>query len=135
MEEERQRQKQKLQSKLEQRKANYQEKLSSQIQKYKEENLRLIEQQEEEERNRLKVVVETGIPLKLSEPKYELESSLKVEAKEIEDISMVDQLLQRVRRLEKIVANVDANQFQSMMDAFNQVNQKINQVKAKLGPK
>ena len=135
MEEERQRQKQKLQSKLEQRKANYQEKLSSQIQKYKEENLRLIEQQEEEERNRLKVVVETGIPLKLTEPKYELQSNLKIEAKEIDDISMVDQLLQRVKRLEKIVANVDANQFQSMMDAFNQVNQKINQVKAKLGPK
>ncbi|CAG9314260.1 unnamed protein product [Blepharisma stoltei] len=137
MEDERTRQKSRLQAKLDERKQKYQEKISSQIQKYKEENLKLIEQQDKEEQERLKIISYSGVELKLWEPKEDVESNLRIGVEmgkdgEKSDMSLLDQILQRVRRVEKIAENVDTSQFDQLMKAMKHVNDMVDKVKKKI---
>ena len=128
MENERVRQQQKLQAKLDLKRQKYQDKIATQIQKYKDENLKLIEQQEEVEVNKLKITVDLGRDLKLWNPAVEIETRLRFPDIEEEQViakiattSVLDEVVTRVRRVEKIAENIDSKQFNLLIKAFSDV--------------
>lgn len=138
MENERVRQQQKLQAKLDIKKQKYQEKIASQIQKYKEQNLKLIEQQEEAEVNRLKIVVDIGRELKIWTPKVEIETKLRFpdleeeqEIAKIASTSILDEVVTRVRRVETIAENIDSTQFNLLLKAFAEVTEMMDGLKSR----
>lgn len=139
MELERQRQQQRLQSKLDAKRQKYQEKIASQIQKYKEENLKLIEQQEDAEQNKMRIVFDCGRDIKIWTPVVEIDTRLRFpdmeEEQEIEKIastSVLDEVIEKVRRVEKIADNIDSTQFEKLLKAFKDVNDMMEKIKTRL---
>ena len=128
MEEERKRQRDILQQKLDARIAKHQQKIAAQIAKYKEDNNKIIQSKEEE---KLTIKLSTGREMKLHYPLRNLSTKLRVKTLPVltrkpvqyfPDYSEnLQTLLEKVRRIEKIVENVDLNQFEAVMQNLGNI--------------
>lgn len=133
MDKERNRQRQRLQEKLEKRMEKAQEKIIGRIQAYKQQNLQIMNKQEE-----------LGIRLSLERPPIlhevirDIDTNLRtrplpqVIRGEIQvttdEGSILEALLRRVRRVEKIVENVDAVQFENLVQSIQNAESKLRSI-------
>ena len=139
MENERIRQQQKLQARLDAKRQKYNERKAQMVAKFKEENEKLMEKQPEAEQNKLKIVFDTGRDIKIFTPKIEIDTRLRFPDLEQEQAiasivapNTLDEVITKVRRIEKIAENIDTKQFSLLIKAFNDVNDMMSALKSKL---
>jgi len=135
MEIERQRQREKMQDKMKIKAAKYQQMITAQIARYKEENLKIIQSKEEE---KLSIKFPTDRPLKLYEPMWDILTKLRITPLPIykrnpvktfaDSSSILQTLLTRVKRVEKLVEDVDVKQFDSMMKSVEQISAIVDKI-------
>ncbi|CAG9336329.1 unnamed protein product [Blepharisma stoltei] len=129
MERERQRQRERMQEKLNMKSAKHQQMIEAQIAKYKEDNMKMMQNKEDE---KLSIKYPIDKPLKLYEPMWDIQTKLRISPLPVykrnpvkayaDSSATLQSLLARVKRVEKIVENVDANQFENMMKAMEHVS-------------
>ena len=138
MENERVRQQQKLQARLDAKRQKYNERKAQIVAKFKEENEKMVEKQAEVEQNKLKIVFDTGRDVKLYTPKVEIETKLRFpdleQEQEIASIvapNILDEVINKVRRVEKVAENIDTKQFNLLLKAFSDVSDMMEAVKSR----
>ncbi|OMJ93310.1 hypothetical protein SteCoe_3776 [Stentor coeruleus] len=129
MEKERLRQKERMQERLNARLAKYQERMAQKVAKYKEENLKIITTKEDE---KLELKFNAGRPDLLYEPIKDIDSKLRVNPlpiftrssiKEYADYSnLLQSLLIRVKKIERLVATVDLDKFEHIMSQLETIS-------------
>jgi hypothetical protein len=139
MENERVRQQQKLQARLDAKRQKYNERKAQMVAKFKEENEKLVEKQAENEQNKLRIIFDTGRDVKLFTPKIEIDTRLRYPDLEQEQAianivapNTLDEVINKVRRIEKIAENIDTRQFNLLMKAFSDVSDMMSTMKSKL---
>ena len=136
MEKERQRQKERMNERLNARLAKNQDKMALKIARYKEENAKLALAKEEEV---LEIKFNTGRPDLIYEPIKDIDSKLRVNplplfvrnpVSEYADYStLLQNLLIRVKKIEKTVASVDLDQFEAIMKQLENISNFISSKK------
>lgn len=127
VEDERAKQQAALQKRLEVKKQQHQKRLQEKLEAYKNENMKLL--QKEPEKPKLKYHLER--PVRLYEPMADIETGLRLTAKEGRGEDLVDLLLRKVRRVEDLVAEADTKHFEQAMKSLNQLNDLIGKVRAR----
>ena len=106
-----------------------QEEINQMMEKYKNENKKLLEKEPE----KAKLQYQLERPPKIYEPHADIESNLRLAGKEAgrsgEDV--IDLLLRKIRKVEEIVSEVDTKHFEQAMKSLNQLNELIAQVRAR----
>jgi hypothetical protein len=130
MEKERLRQKEKMQERLNLRMQKYQEKMAQKLAKYKEDNNKVVQASKEEEK--LEIRFPTGKSELIYEPVKQIDTKLRVNplpvfvksvVSEYADYTNVLQnLLTRVKKIERLVASVDFEQFNLIMDQLEKIS-------------
>ena len=130
MEKERLRQKEKMQEKLNERLAKHQERMAQKLAKFKEDNNKVVQASKEEDKLELKFP--TGREELIFEPVKNIDTKLRVNplpifvrstVNEYADYSGVLQtLLNRVKRIERMVATVDLDQFSTIMTQLENIS-------------
>lgn len=136
MEKERLRQKERMQERLNARLSKYQERMAQKVAKYKEENLKIITNKEDE---KLELKFNAGRPDLLYEPIKDIDSKLRVNPlpiftrssiKEYADYSnLLQSLLVRVKKIERLVATVDLDKFEHIMSQLETISGQFEQLR------
>ena len=136
MERERLRQKERTQAKLDARLAKQQDRMAMKIARYKEENMKIVMNKEDD---KLELKFNAGRPDLLFEPIKDIESRLRVNPlpifirnniTEYADYStMLQNLLVRVKKIERTVAAVDLDQFEHIMKQLEIISTAVSEIK------
>lgn len=136
MGQERTRQNDALRKKLEEKREQHQHKIAARIEEYKKENILIMKKNEVKTEVHLKIVRNLNRELQLIEPYEDIETALDVPTQSkhhvVGDIKSLDLVIEKVARIENIVANIDLRQFDNLLRAFEHVQSLIKSIEQTL---